>query len=464
MKKIIIIIILLSTSICSAENLTPQEFLQVIKKSKDCLTLLETALKNSREKSIIGSGGIFTIPQRKREYKEIKSLFNRSIKCFKDAKFKDKTIFYNKNNGYREYTVLMIKPDITEDFIIENTLIENNINILEQFIKEFNSTPEAMNTAIGKIDQVLTKQALISAAMDAHQIRMESVIIFNELSKLLNPETLKKIEANSSSKDQILKSINKFIWFCESTDKYLQKYNDYLHRIRELLIQSSNGIYTENDRIVISIEIRALIQNCQFIIKHAKYNNTPIFHNNGSPFRNYTIKLYKSEPDKIFRIFSPQIFNRQDILQKVIDPIPVTAAKAYHAIVYIDKALENVSLLRAHIGAFYNRLEYVSDYYQLLFNLPEKKNNETDYLVKSHLKKIEMRSYELAIQSANGIYTDEDRRQVNIEYQELIEELNSLQKQTGFKHAFSNIKEASVSTQKKAENEMLRLSKILKNN
>ncbi len=289
MKKIIIIIILLSTSICSAENLTPSEFLKVIKKSKDCLTLLETALRSSREKAIYEGNGQFTDAEIEKLHKKIKSLLNRSIKCFKDAKFKGQPIFYNNYNEYREYSVLMIKPNIIETFIIENPLFGNNINILDQFVKEFKPTRASMNVAISKIDQVLEKQRFITAVMDAHQIRMESIIIFNELSKLLNLETLKKIETNSSSKDQILIDVEKFIWFCGSTETYLlNKYQDYLHRVRELFVQGSCGIYTDEDRIVMNIEIRALIRNCQFIIKHAKYNNVPIFHNNGSPFQNYT--------------------------------------------------------------------------------------------------------------------------------------------------------------------------------
>ncbi|MBQ3670083.1 MAG: flagellin, partial [Treponema sp.] len=49
------------------------------------------------------------------------------------------------------------------------------------------------------------------------------------------------------------------ISFIQTTEGYLQETEDVIQRIRELAVQSSNGIYTDEDRMQIQVEVSALV-------------------------------------------------------------------------------------------------------------------------------------------------------------------------------------------------------------
>ena len=62
------------------------------------------------------------------------------------------------------------------------------------------------------------------------------------------------------------------ISFIQTTEGYLQETQDILHRMRELAIQSSNGIYSPEDRMQIQVEISQLVDEVNRIASHAQFN------------------------------------------------------------------------------------------------------------------------------------------------------------------------------------------------
>ena len=62
------------------------------------------------------------------------------------------------------------------------------------------------------------------------------------------------------------------ISFIQTTEGYLQETQDILQRMRELAIQSSNGIYTDEDRMQIQVEISQLVDEVNRIASHAQFN------------------------------------------------------------------------------------------------------------------------------------------------------------------------------------------------
>ncbi|MEE3314697.1 MAG: flagellin, partial [Treponema sp.] len=62
------------------------------------------------------------------------------------------------------------------------------------------------------------------------------------------------------------------ISFIQTTEGYLQETEDIVQRIRELAIQSSNGIYTDEDRIMIQVEVSSLIAEIDRVASHAQFN------------------------------------------------------------------------------------------------------------------------------------------------------------------------------------------------
>ncbi len=62
------------------------------------------------------------------------------------------------------------------------------------------------------------------------------------------------------------------ISFIQATEGNLQETADILQRIRELSIQSSNGIYSSEDRMQIQVEVSQLVDEVDRIASHAQFN------------------------------------------------------------------------------------------------------------------------------------------------------------------------------------------------
>ena len=62
------------------------------------------------------------------------------------------------------------------------------------------------------------------------------------------------------------------ISFIQASEGYLQESQDIIQRLRELSVQSANGIYTDEDRMQIQVEVSALVNEVDRIASHAQFN------------------------------------------------------------------------------------------------------------------------------------------------------------------------------------------------
>jgi flagellin len=62
------------------------------------------------------------------------------------------------------------------------------------------------------------------------------------------------------------------ISFIQTTEGYLQETQDILQRLRELAVQSANGIWTAEDRTQIQVEVSQLVDEIDRIASHAQFN------------------------------------------------------------------------------------------------------------------------------------------------------------------------------------------------
>ncbi|MBR4004962.1 MAG: flagellin, partial [Treponema sp.] len=62
------------------------------------------------------------------------------------------------------------------------------------------------------------------------------------------------------------------ISFIQTTEGFLQETTDIVQRIRELAVQSSNGIYSDEDRMQIQVEVSSLIAEVDRIASTAQFN------------------------------------------------------------------------------------------------------------------------------------------------------------------------------------------------
>ncbi|MDR2792446.1 MAG: flagellin [Treponema sp.] len=159
------------------------------------------------------------------------------------------------------------------------------------------------------------------------------------------------------------------ISFIQVTEGYLQETQDILQRLRELAVQSSNGIYTSEDREQIQVEVSALIDEIDRIASHAQFNGmnmlTGRFARAGDQTATATASMWLhigANMDQREQIFiSNMSAGGLNIRSQADDSFNVMLDKAEtanNAIGTLDEALKKVSKTRADLGAYQNRLEH----------------------------------------------------------------------------------------------------------
>jgi len=149
--------------------------------------------------------------------------------------------------------------------------------------------------------------------------------------------------------------------FIQVAEGSFQQVNDILQRIRSLSIQSANGIYSDNDRSQIQVEVSQLIDEIDRIATSAEFNRMKMLtgryakgSRTGSMFfhiganSNQRIRVYIATiSGNSLNLFTPEKHKRSIS----------TTGKANAMIGYVDIALEKLNRQRADLGAYYNRLE-----------------------------------------------------------------------------------------------------------
>src|SRR5574344_1315402 len=81
-----------------------------------------------------------------------------------------------------------------------------------------------------------------------------------------------KMRAQIRGLNQAATNAQNGISFIQTTEGYLQETTDIVQRIRELAVQSSNGIYSDEDRMQIQVEVSSLIAEVDRIASTAQFN------------------------------------------------------------------------------------------------------------------------------------------------------------------------------------------------
>jgi len=163
---------------------------------------------------------------------------------------------------------------------------------------------------------------------------------------------------------QAERNIMNGVSFIQTTEGYLQGTQDILHRIRELSVQSANGIYTDEDRMQIQVEVSQLVDEVNRIASHAQFNGmnmlTGAFATDSTTGRVMQLQV-GANMDQNARIYIGSmtasalgLHDSQGNTGKIsiADPFDANAA-----IGTIDSALKLVSKQRADLGAYQNRFE-----------------------------------------------------------------------------------------------------------
>ena len=175
-----------------------------------------------------------------------------------------------------------------------------------------------------------------------------------------------KMRSQIRGLNQAEKNIQNGISFIQATEGYLQETTDITHRIRELAVQASNGIYSPEDRMQIQVEVSQLIDEVNRIASHAQFNGmnmlTGRFANGqagGTPTASMWLHV-GANMDQREQMF---IGTMTAAALKMEDAgtgekLSISTPEfANQAIGTLDDALRVINKQRADLGAYQNRFE-----------------------------------------------------------------------------------------------------------
>ncbi len=156
------------------------------------------------------------------------------------------------------------------------------------------------------------------------------------------------------------------ISFIQTTEGYLQETEDIIQRIRELAVQSSNGIYTDEDRMQIQVEVSSLIAEVDRIASCAQFNGMnmltgrfarPTGENNVTASMWLHIGANMDQRTQVFiGTMSAAALGLRNIGTEEIMSLE-SPDEANRAIGTLDEAIKKINKQRADLGAYQNRLE-----------------------------------------------------------------------------------------------------------
>jgi flagellin len=159
---------------------------------------------------------------------------------------------------------------------------------------------------------------------------------------------------------QAARNIEDATSFIQTTEGYLQEDQDVIHRIRELAIQSSNGIYTPADRMQIQVEVSSLLAEVDRVATTAQFNGmnmlTGAFADpaaGGTPTNSMWFHLGPNADQRVSAFIGTMTGEGLGINEVSIS----TPEEANASIAKLDNALNKISKQRADLGAYQSRFE-----------------------------------------------------------------------------------------------------------
>ncbi|MGI5079264.1 flagellin [Treponema denticola] len=156
------------------------------------------------------------------------------------------------------------------------------------------------------------------------------------------------------------------ISFIQVAEAFLQETTDVIQRIRELSVQSSNGIYSAEDRLYIQVEVSQLIAEVDRIASHAQFNGMNMLtgrfaqetgENTVTASMWFHIGANMDQRTRAYiGTMTAKALGVRNIGDESIMTIE-TPEKANRAIGTLDAAIKKINKQRADLGAYQNRLE-----------------------------------------------------------------------------------------------------------
>ncbi|MCR5724687.1 MAG: flagellin [Treponema sp.] len=157
------------------------------------------------------------------------------------------------------------------------------------------------------------------------------------------------------------------ISFIQVTEGFLQETTDIMQRIRELAVQSANGIYTDEDRMQIQVEVSQLVAEVDRIASQAQFNGMNMLtgrfaQDTGENTVSGSMWFHiGANMDQRMQVYIGTMTAESLGLREVGTGATMSLAApdlANSAIGTVDEALKRINKQRADLGGYQNRMEY----------------------------------------------------------------------------------------------------------
>jgi flagellin len=173
-----------------------------------------------------------------------------------------------------------------------------------------------------------------------------------------------KMRAQIRGLNQASRNASNGISFIQTTEGYLQESQDILQRLRELAVQSANGIYTDEDRMQIQVEVSQLVDEIDRIASHAQFNGMNVLTGRFAredATNTVTASMYfhiGANMDQRERVYIGTMTAEALGMRSQQEILSISTPDAANSSIgRIDTALRQVSQQRADLGAYQNRLD-----------------------------------------------------------------------------------------------------------
>jgi len=156
------------------------------------------------------------------------------------------------------------------------------------------------------------------------------------------------------------------ISFIQTTEGYLQESQDILQRLRELAVQAANGIYTDEDRLYIQVEVSQLVDEVDRIASHAQFNGMNLLTGRFARQMGDNVVTASmwfhigANMDQREQVYIGTMTSKGLGIRSMDESFISlqTPDEANRAIGTIDASLKIINKQRADLGAYQNRLEH----------------------------------------------------------------------------------------------------------
>jgi flagellin len=174
-----------------------------------------------------------------------------------------------------------------------------------------------------------------------------------------------KLRGQIRGLNQAERNLQNGVSFIQTTEGYLQESQDILHRLRELSVQSANGVYSDEDRLQIQVEVSQLVDEINRIASHAQFNGmnmlTGAFSEDSTRIMQFQIGANMDQNERVYiGTMTAEALGIQGTQGTTATISISTPDQANRTIGILDSALQVVSKQRADLGAYQNRFEMAS--------------------------------------------------------------------------------------------------------